>query len=68
MEKQNIQAKEVYLGAPLLQLYDSVLNLHGKNNEIRKNNFTQPQSIKFGLWKNVTLANVDINANWKNHL
>ena len=49
MEKQNIQAKEVYLGAALLQLYDSVLNLHGKNNEIRKNKFTQPQSIKFGL-------------------
>ena len=68
MEKQNIQAKEVYLGAALLQLYDSVLNLQGKNNEIRKNKFTQPQSIKFGLWKNVTLANVDINANWKNHL
>ena len=49
MEKQNIQAKGVYLGAALLQLYDSVLNLQGKNNEIRKNKFTQPQSIKFGL-------------------
>ena len=57
MEKQNIQAKEVYLGAALLQLYDSVLNLQGKNNEIRKNKSTQPQSIKFGLWKNVTLVN-----------
>ena len=49
MEKQNIQAKGVYLGAALLQLYDSVLNLQGKNSEIRKNKCTQPQSIKFGL-------------------
>ena len=49
MEKQNIQAKEVYLGAALLQFYDSVLNLQGKNNEIRKNKCSQAQSIKFGL-------------------